>query len=430
MLDIKFIRENKEIVAEAIKNRNKEVDLDLLLSLSDQKKALRQKLDELNQKRNEAAKSRNIEEGSRLKAEAEQLESEFTEVEKKHFTLMMKVPNITSLDTPVGKDDTENKVIRSWGTPPEFSFPPKEHFELGEALGFLDIETAGQVSGSRFAYIKGDLALLQFALLQKCFQILTDEETLEKIAKEAGVSISVTPFTPVIPPVFVKPAVQNRMARFLTPEEHYMFPNDDLMLVGSAEHTLGPIHMDSIIDEKDLPIRYAGYSTAFRREAGSYGKDTKGILRQHQFDKIEMEIFSLPENGLQEQNFLVAIQEHILQILKLPHQVVMVCTGDMGFPDYRQIDVETWMPGQNTFRETHSADYIGGFQARRLNTKVKRKDGTLEFLHMNDATAIAMGRMLIAIIENYQQADGTIKVPDVLVPYMNGKTVLGKSFRA
>ncbi len=430
MLDIKFIRENKEIVAQAIRNRNREVDLDLLLSLADEKKGIRQKLDELNQKRNEAAKSRNIEEGSRLKGEAEQVEAEFAESDKKYFALMMKVPNITSLDTPVGKDDTENKIIRSWGTPPQFSFTPKEHFELGEALGFLDIETAGRISGSRFAYIKGDLALLQFALVQKCFQILTDQETLETIAKEAGVSISVASFIPVIPPVFVKPAVQNRMARFLTSEEHYMFPNDDLMLVGSAEHTLGPIHMDSVIDEKDLPIRYAGYSTAFRREAGSYGKDTKGILRQHQFDKIEMEVFSLPENGLEEQNFLVAIQEHILKTLKLSHQVVMVCTGDMGFPDYRQIDVETWMPGQNTFRETHSADYIGGFQARRLNTKVKRNDGTVEVLHMNDATAIAVGRMLIAIIENYQQEDGTIKVPDVLVPFMAGKTVIGKPFRS
>lgn len=429
MLDIKFIRENKDIVAKVIENRNKDIDLDLLITLADEKKDLRQKLDELNQKRNEAAKSRNIEEGSRLKLEAEQLEANFAEVDKNFFSLMMKVPNITSLDTPVGKDDTENKVIRSWGELPQFSFTPKEHFEIGEALGFLDIETAGKISGSRFAYIKGDLALLQFALIQKCFQILTNSELLEKIAKDAGVSIPVASFIPVIPPVFVKPAVQNRMARFMTPEEHYMFPNDDLMLVGSAEHTLGPIHMDSVIEERDLPIRYVGYSTAFRREAGSYGKDTKGILRQHQFDKLEMEVFSLPENGLEEQNFLVAIQEHILQTLKLPYQVVMVCTGDMGFPDYRQIDIETWMPGQNTFRETHSADYTGGFQARRLSTRVKRVDGTTEFVHMNDATAVAVGRILIAITENYQQADGTIKVPEALIPFMGGKTVIGTPFR-
>ena len=194
------------------------------------------------------------------------------------------------------------------------------------------------------------------------------------------------------------------------------------MLIGSAEHTLGPIYMDKIIAEKDLPIRFAGYSTAFRREAGTYGKDTNGILRQHQFDKIEMECFTLPEDSLREQDFLVSIQEEILQGLKLPYQVVMVCTGDMGFPDYRQVDLETWMPGQNKYRETHSADHTGNFQSRRLNTRVKRTDGTIEPVHMNDATALAMGRALIAIIENYQQADGSVKIPDILVPYMNGLT--------
>jgi seryl-tRNA synthetase len=175
------------------------------------------------------------------------------------------------------------------------------------------------------------------------------------------------------------------------------------MLIGSAEHTLGSMHMNKIFEESELPIRYAGYSTAFRREAGTAGKDTNGILRQHQFDKLEMEVFSLPENSIQEQNFLVAIQEYVLQTLKLPYQVVAVCTGDMGFPDTRQIDIETWMPGQNKYRETHSSDNTGGFQARRLNTRVRRGDGRIEPVHMNDATVVAIGRMLIGIMENYQQ---------------------------
>ncbi|HYC34533.1 MAG TPA: aminoacyl--tRNA ligase-related protein, partial [Candidatus Paceibacterota bacterium] len=174
--------------------------------------------------------------------------------------------------------------------------------------------------------------------------------------------------------------------------------------------------------ESDLPIRYAGYSTAFRREAGSYGKDTKGILRVHQFDKLEAESFSLPENSLLEQDFLVAIQEYVLKSLKLPYQVLSVCTGDMGFPDYRQIDINTWMPGQNTYRETHSADCIAGFQPRRLNTRVKRSDGRLEHVHMNDATVVAIGRTLIAIMENYQNEDGSIDIPEVLRPWMFGKT--------
>jgi seryl-tRNA synthetase len=259
---------------------------------------------------------------------------------------------------------------------------------------------------------------MQFALIQMCLEILTNEEKLKQIIEGAGVSITAKAFLPVIPPVFIRPLVQMKMARYMTPEEHYLFPNDDLMLIGSAEHTLGSMHMDKIFEESDLPVRYAGYSTAFRREAGAAGKDTNGILRQHQFDKLEMEVFSLPENSIQEQNFLVAIQEYVLKTLKLPYQVVAVCTGDMGFPDTRQIDLETWMPGQNTYRETHSSDSMGGFQSRRLNTRVRRSNGKIEPVHTNDATVVAIGRTLIAIMENYQQADGSIKIPEVLRKYM------------
>lgn len=426
MLDIKFIRENKDIVAQAIKNKNRDVDLDELIALADTRKSLRQEIDGLNQQRNEAAKNRDIDRGTQLKKEMEGMELEFAELDKKFLALMFKIPNIHSLDTPVAPDESGNKVIRNWGEVPKFDFVPKEHDELGKDLGILDIETAGDVSGSRFAYIKGDLALVQFALLQYSLQLLNNKEKIEMIAKEAGVDVVPTSFTPYIPPVFVKPAVQNRMARFMTPEEHYMFPNDDLMLIGSAEHTLGPIYMDKIIEEKDLPIRMVGYSTAFRREAGSHGKDTKGIIRQHQFDKLEMETFCLPEHSIQEQDLLVAIQEYILRSLKLPYQVVLVCTGDMGFPDYRQIDLETWMPGQNKYRETHSADLTASFQSRRLNTRVRRNDGKIEPVHMNDATALAMGRTLVAIMENYQQADGSIKIPEVLQPFLGGQTIITK----
>jgi seryl-tRNA synthetase len=424
MLDIKFIRENKEVVAAAIKNKNRTVDLDQLITLYEKKKALTQKLDELNRERNEAAKVRDIEKGTALKKESEGLQEEQNQAEKEFVAMMLKVPNIPSLDTPIGADEKNNKVIRQWGEKPQFSFKPKDHVELGEALGIIDTETAAKVSGSRFSYIKGDLVLVQFALLNFCLKTLTNKETLEQIAKDAGLSIKVTPFVPVLPPVFVKPAVQNRMARFMAPEDHYMFPNDDLMLIGSAEHTLGPIHMDQTFTEDQLPIRYVGYSSAFRREAGAAGKDTRGIIRQHQFEKLEMETFCLPENSVQEQDFLVAIQEYIMKSLKLPYQAVLVCTGDMGFPDYRQIDLETWMPGQDAYRETHSADLIASFQPRRLNTRVKRADGKAEPVHMNDATAVAFGRTLVAIIENYQQADGTIRVPEVLIPYL-GKEQIG-----
>lgn len=426
MLDIKFIKENKEIVASACKNKNRDINLDELLALYEEKKNLRTALDELNKKRNEAAKVRDIEAGKKLKEEAEELEKKSADAEKKYLALMLKVPNIPSVDTPLGKDESENKVLRKWGEPTQFDFTPKDHVEIGGDLGVIDVETAVEVAGPRFAYLKGDLALLQFALVNFCFETLSSKETLEKIAKDANINLPIKPFIPVVPPVFIKPAVQNRMARFLTPEEHYMFPEDDLMLIGSAEHTMGPMHMDEIMEEKDLPLRYVGYSTAFRREAGSYGKDTKGILRVHQFDKVEMEIFSLPEHGIEEQNFLVAIQEYILKSLNLPYQVIAVCTGDMGFPDNRQVDIETWMPGQNKYRETHSADFMAGFQARRLNTRVKRGDGKTDHVHMNDATAIAVGRMLIAIVENFQTKEGGVVIPEVLRKYMFGKSAIEK----
>lgn len=427
MLDIKFIKENKEIVAAACKNKNRDINLDELLALYEEKKDFRTKLDDLNKKRNEAAKIRDIEAGKKLKEEAEELEKQAAESEKKYLNLMLKVPNIPSVDTPLGPDESGNKILRKWGEPTKFDFTPKDHVEIGGDLGVIDIETAVEVVGARFNYLKGDLALLQFALIQFCFETLSSKETLKKIVKEANLNIKIKPFVPVVPPVFIKPAVQNRMARFLTPEEHYMFPEDDLMLIGSAEHTLGPMHMDEILEEGELPLRYVGYSTAFRREAGSYGKDTKGILRVHQFDKVEMEVFSLPESGIEEQNFLVAIQEYILKSLNLPYQVVSVCTGDMGFPDNRQIDIETWMPGQNKYRETHSADFMAGFQARRLNTRVKRSDGKTDHVHMNDATVLAIGRALIAIVENYQTKEGKVAIPEVLKKYMFGKSFIEKS---
>ncbi len=432
MLDIKFIRENKDIVQAGAKKKHVDIDIEALIALDDDRLKLLKEIEdfrsEVNKVSNEISRNQDsalkiqlIEEMRIVKDDIKSREEKLKIIIEEWQKLMLKIPNIPSVDTPEGSSEESNQIIRSFGGKTQFTFTPKEHFEIGKALGIIDTETAGEVSGSRFAYLKGDLVLLQFALIQMCLELLTNEETLEKIAKELNLNIKTSKFLPVIPPVFIRPLVQLKMARYMTPEEHYMFPNDDLMLIGSAEHTLGSMHIDKIFEESDLPIRYAGYSTAFRREAGAAGKDTSGILRQHQFDKLEMEVFSLPENAMQEQNFLVGIQEYALKLLKLPYQVVAVCTGDMGFPDTRQFDIETWMPGQNKYRETHSADYTGGFQARRLNTRVRRADGKIEHVHMNDATVIAIGRILIAIIENYQQADGSIKIPEVLRKYMGDK---------
>ena len=417
------------------KKKRLEIDLDALLKLDDERlKILKEVEDlraEINRVSNDIARDQDpqlklqlIEEMRTVKEDIKKKEEKLKQTITEWQKLMLKIPNIPSVDTPEGEDETSNQVLRTWGDKPQFSFTPKEHNELGKALGLIDTETAAAVAASRYSYLKGDLVLMQFALIQMCLEILTNEETLKKIAVEAGLDVNISAFIPVIPPVFIRPLVQVKMARFMTPEDHYLFPNDDLMLIGSAEHTLGAMHMDKIFEEKDLPLRYAGYSTAFRREAGAAGKDTSGILRQHQFDKLEIEVFSLPENSMLEQNFLVAIQEYILQTLKLPYQVVIICAGDMGFPDNRQIDIETWMPGQNKYRETHSADSTGGFQSRRLGTGVRRSDGKIEPVHMNDATVIALGRTLIAIMENYQRADGGIEIPEVLRKYLGGREVI------
>jgi seryl-tRNA synthetase len=222
----------------------------------------------------------------------------------------------------------------------------------------------------------------------------------------------------------IRPDAYVKMAR-LSPEvedERYYLEKDDLYLIGSAEHTLGSMHMDERISYKNFPLRYIGFSSSFRREAGSYGKDTRGIFRVHQFDKLEMESFTLPDNSLKEHKFLIKIQEYLMQSLKLPYRVMLVCTGDMGGPDARQVDIETWLPGQDKYRETHSADLMLDYQSRRLNTRFKKK-GDLDFVHMNDATAFAIGRTLIAIIENYQQKDGSIQVPEVLQKYTNFKKI-------
>lgn len=207
--------------------------------------------------------------------------------------------------------------------------------------------------------------------------------------------------------------------------ERYRIDRDDQYLIGSAEHTLGPMHMDQTLNEKDLPLRYFAFTPAFRREAGSYGKDTKGILRQHQFDKLEMESFSIPADGLKEQDLFISIQESLMQALAIPYQVVAICTGDMGGPDFRQVDIESWMPGQNKYRETHTSDYMTDYQSRRLNTRVKIGD-KFEFVHMNDATAFAMGRVIIAILENYQNEDGSVNIPKILQKWMGKDKILIK----
>lgn len=416
MLDISFIRDNPDKVKQVLAARNAHVSLDKILELDGKRRVLILAVDNLRQQRNETAKVRDVEKGKQIKQSLDEKENELKGVESEFSDLLLRIPNIPLDDVPVGKDSSENRVLRKWGEPRRLNFQPKDHVQLGELLDIIDIEKAGKVVGSRFAYLKNEAAILQFALINFAFEVLRDEKILKEIAGKIDPSIKITPFVPVIPPVMIRPEVYTRMGR-LDPtvvEERYYLPKDDLYLIGSAEHTLGPLHMDETLVEQVLPIRYVGYSTSFRREAGAYGQDVRGILRVHQFDKIEMETFTLPEDSQKEQDFIVAIQEYLMQSLDIPYQVVIICTGDMTTPDARQIDIEAWIPSQNRYRETHTSDLMTDYQSRRLNTKVKRDDGRVEFAHMNDATAFAIGRTLIAILENFQREDGTVVIPEVL----------------
>ena len=417
MVDIEYVRQHPEEMRQNLLDRGMDPSLlDKVLKLDSQRRLLLQQVEELRRRRNQSSPDQ-AEEGRKIKKELKEIEPQLKETEERYRDAIYKLPNFTASDVPVGKDESENVVIRTWGEPKKFSFSPKDHVELGEILGVINTKKAAEVSGPRFGYLKGGAALLEFALIQYAMKILTSDSILK--------GYNPKPFIPVIPPQMIKPEVFVKMARLSpeTEEERYYLPKDDVYLIGSAEHTLGALHMDETISEKDLPIRYVGFSTSFRREAGSYGQDTKGILRVHQFDKIEMESFTLPEDSLKEQEFFVALQEHFMQGLDLPYQVVQICTGDLGLPDYRQIDINCWLPGQGKYRETHTSDLMTDYQARRLNTKVKRKNGQTEYVHMNDATAFAIGRTVIAILENYQLEDGSVKIPAVLQPYV-GKDVI------
>lgn len=427
MIDIKLLRENPEKVKQACKNRQAKVDIGQVLELDKKRRELIQEIEKLRAEQKKLGKDQ-IEQAKELKNKIKELEPELEKTELNFNILFLQIPNLPLDDVPVGKDASENKTLREVGKIPKFDFQPKDYLEIAEKLDIIDIKKAGNISGTRFGYLKGGLALLELGLIKFAFDVLTSEKILKKIADSVKKGYSAKSFNPIIPPVMIKPEIYTRMARLGEEDkgERYYIPSDDIYLIGSAEHALGPLHMDENIEEKNLPIRYCGFSTCFRREAGSYGKDTKGILRVHQFDKVEMVSFTNSEHSVLEQDFIVGIQEHLMKLLRIPYRVMMICTGDMGKPDARQIDIESWMPGQNEYRETHTSDMNTDYQARRLNTKIKTRDGKSEFAHMNDATAFAIGRTLIAIIENYQQKDGSIKVPKILRKYTGIKCITTK----
>ncbi len=426
MLDFKFIKGNREKVEESIRKRGMDLDLERLLKLGEERSKLIQEIDHLRHQKNildqKIAQGEKglLKEAKEIKEKEKSLSLELEKVEKEFNSLLEKVPNILLDDVPEGKDEKDNVVLRTWGEIPSFDFKVKDHVEIGELLDIIDIKRAVKISGSRFYFLKGDGALLELALINFVVERLTNPEWISRVVEKSLPGYYEKPFKFIIPPVLIKPQPFWEMARLSEEdkEERYYIPKDDLYLIGSAEHTLGAMHRKETLKEEDLPLRYLGFSACFRREAGSYGKDVRGILRVHQFDKLEMQSFILPEDSIKEQEFHVAIQEALWQELELPYRVMLLCSGDMGKPDARQIDLETWIPSQERYRETHSSDLMLDYQARRLNTKVKRKSGKKELVHTADATALAIGRTIIAILENYQQKDGSVKVPKVLQPYL------------
>ena len=433
MLDINYIRANRRKVEDAIHNKGYEIDLSEILALDDERKSLSQKTDSLRQERNQiSAQMKNgkpdkalIEKGKKLKQQLSELEPKLAEVEENYISKLKTVPNVPEDDVPVGLSEDENEVAEVIGKPHDFTFKPKNHYEIGQERGWIDKERASKVTGARFAYIKGDMVKLQMAIVNFVMDSLSDERVIKEIIEKNGLDgISTKPFTLVLPPLMLRTEMYDAMDRLEPREDRYKIEGEELWLQGSAEHVLGSMHANEIFTEEELPARYLGYATSFRQEAGTYGKDMEGIIRMHQFDKLEMESFSTKETSRKEHELFVAIQRWLLEQLMLPYRVIRKCTFDIGKPDARGIDMEVWLPGQNKYRETHTADYMTDYQSRRLNTRVRRENGEVELVHTNDATAFALGRIMIAVIENNQNEDMTIRVPEVLRKYLNGKEIL------
>jgi seryl-tRNA synthetase len=417
MLDIQYIRENPKKVQEGADKKQVDVSVDKLLKVDKKRRELIQKVEKVREEKNKASKKiakadekkkkEIISEMKELDEENDGLEENLKEIEEKFEKLMKKIPNPPFEEVPVGESDEENKVIEKVGEPPKFDFKPKDHLELGEMHDIIDTERASKTSGARFTFLKGEAAQLQFALVSFALENLVKKD-----------------FTPVITPVMLRPEMMEAMGYVERGrDEIFYLEKDDLFLAGTSEQMIGPMHAKEIFDKDNLPKKYLGYSSCFRREAGSYGKDTKGILRVHQFDKLEMFIFTTPEKSKEEHENLLQIEKEMMNKLEIPYQVIDICTGDLGDPAAKKYDIEAWMPGQDKYRETHSTSNCTDFQARRLNVRYRDENGDLQFAHTLNGTLFAIGRILIAILENNQNEDGSIDIPEALHKYLPFKKI-------
>jgi len=427
MLDIKFIRNYPDKVKESCKQKHIKVDVDLLLEVDKRKRQTLQALEDMLAQKNQASKiiSRTKDEKEKRKLilemreldeNSDRLTKVLKESEGEFNNLMLQIPNLPLDDVPIGRDEKDNVVSREWGEKSKFDLPagrqgfqPKNYLELAENLDLIDVKRAAKISGTRFGILKKEAALLEFSLINFTFETLLKDG-----------------FIPVIPPIMLKPEMLEKSGHLSEKDkpERYFIEKDNAYLAGTAEQPIAAMHADEIFEEKDLPRRYLGFSTCFRREAGASGKDTKGIFRVHQFDKIEMFSICHPEKSSREHQFLLSCQEKLMQSLKIPYRVIQICTGDLGFPAAAAYDVEAWLPSENRYRETHTTFNDTDFQTRRLNIRYRdSKTKKLAIPHALNGTAFAIGRILIAIIENYQQRDGSIKVPEVLEKYLKFKKI-------
>ncbi|SOB59287.1 seryl-tRNA synthetase, also charges selenocysteinyl-tRNA with serine [Pseudodesulfovibrio profundus] len=423
MLDLKLMQKNPEIVRQSLEKRGSNIDVQEFVDLDTRRKALIGEVESLKAEKNavgpEIAKRKKAGEDAsdllkkmgEVSARTKELDAELTEVEAAEKEWMMAVPNIPHESIPVGESEDDNPVLRHWGDKPEFDFAPKEHWELGTELGGLDFERAAKLAGSRFSISFGWCARLERALAQLMLDTQTDQHG----------------YTEVLPPFIVNTKTMTGTGQLPKFEEDLFKLTDDrgFYLIPTAEVPLTNVYADEVIEEEQLPIKFCAQTPCFRSEAGSYGKDTKGLIRQHQFYKVEMVNFAHPEKSYEALEDMTAAAEKILQILNLPYRVIELCSGDIGFSAAKTYDIEVWLPGQDKYREISSCSNCEDFQARRANIKFKPADSKKkQFVHTLNGSGLAVGRCLVAVLENYQQADGSVIVPEALRPYMGGLEVI------
>ncbi|MBO8160926.1 MAG: serine--tRNA ligase [Thermosipho sp. (in: Bacteria)] len=418
MIDIKLLRQSPQIFIEALEKRNANTELvDKIIELDKEWRKLTTELNNLKAERNSLSKlvakakaEKNeelareiIEKSKKIGEKIKEIETVQQDIESKMKDIALNIPNIPHESVPVGSDETENIEIRRWGEPRKFDFEPKAHWDLGPDLGLMDFERAAKLSGSRFTVMYGYLAKLERALIQFMLDVHT---------KENG-------YTEVWVPHLVKRETMTwtgQLPKF--EEEAYNIKKDDLFLIPTAEVPLAALHAGETLNEKELPKKYTAYTPCYRREAGSYGKDVRGVIRQHQFDKVELVWITTPERSFDDLEKLTQDAEKILQLLELPYRVVSLCTGDLGFAAAKTYDIEVWLPSYNAYKEISSCSNDTDFQARRANIRYRGKDNKLHYVHTLNGSGLAIGRTLVAIMENYQNPDGSITIPRVLVPYM------------